>query len=45
LLSPGQHQHEEARETGMTCIDRHHNHVHDKVELRLSFFDSTGGTN
>ncbi len=41
----GQRQHEEARETGMTCIDCHYNLVHDEIEPSQSFLDSTGGTN
>jgi len=45
VATPGQRQHEEARETGMTCIDRHYNLVHDEIEPSQSFRDSTGGTN
>jgi nitrate/TMAO reductase-like tetraheme cytochrome c subunit len=38
-------QHEKVRETGMTCTDCHDNLVHDEIEPRQSFLDSTGGTN
>lgn len=41
----GQRQHEEARETGMTCIDCHYNLVHEEIEPRESFLDSSGGAN
>ncbi len=38
----GQRQHADAREEGMTCIDCHYNLVHEEVEPRESFLDSTG---
>ncbi len=35
----GQKQHEEARETSMTCIDCHYNLVHEEVEPSESFLE------
>lgn len=41
----GQRQHEEARQTAMTCIDCHYNLVHEEIEPSQSFLDSVGATN
>lgn len=41
----GQRQHEEARETGMTCIDCHYNLVHEEIEPSQSFLNSAAGAN
>jgi nitrate/TMAO reductase-like tetraheme cytochrome c subunit len=41
----GQRQHEEARKSGMTCIDCHYNLVHDEIPVRESFLDSAGREN
>jgi len=41
----GQRQHEEARETGMTCIDCHYNLVHEEIEPSQSFLDGAAGAN
>ena len=38
----GQRQHEEARTSGMTCIDCHYNIVHDEIPARDSFLNSAG---
>ncbi len=38
----GQRQHEEARKSGMTCIDCHYNLVHDEIPARESFLESAG---
>lgn len=38
----GKRQHEEARKSGMTCIDCHYNLVHDEVPARESFLNSAG---
>lgn len=35
----GQRQHQEARETNMTCIDCHYNLVHEEIEPRESFLE------
>jgi len=35
----GQRRHEEARESGMTCIDCHYNLVHEEITLSRSFLD------
>jgi len=41
----GQRQHEEARQTGMTCIDCHYNLVHEEIEPSPSFLDGAAGAN
>lgn len=41
----GQRQHEEARETGMTCIDCHYNLVHEEIAPSQSFLDGAAGAN
>lgn len=41
----GQRQHEEARQTGMTCIDCHYNLVHEEIEPSQSFLDGAVGAN
>ena len=38
----GQRQHEEARETGMTCIDCHYNLVHEEIEPSQAFLKAIG---
>ena len=41
----GQRQHEEARKTGMTCIDCHYNLVHEEIPARESFLNTAGRGN
>ncbi len=38
----GQRQHEDARNSAMTCIDCHYNLVHEEVPPRESFLESAG---
>ncbi len=38
----GQRQHEEARKTGITCIDCHYNLVHEEVEPSKAFLEAIG---
>lgn len=41
----GQRQHEEARQSGLTCIDCHYNLVHQEIEPSKRFLDGSGARN